>query len=63
MFDDPPKITDRDLEHIKYLLGDTIKRFLRYEKGSNMDDMRGMARMVNEIGYEVSFEVKLTKRN
>jgi len=62
MFDHPLKIHKSDLDHIRYLLNSEVTRFLRYEKGSDLNDMRGMARMVNEMGYEVTFEVKLTKR-
>jgi len=62
MFDHPPEIHQSDLNHIRFLLNEEVKRFLRYEKGINLEDMRGMARMVNEIGYEVLFEVKLKKR-
>lgn len=62
MFDYPPKIHKQDLDHICYLLNSAVKRFLDYEKGSNLEDMRGMARMVNEMGYKVEFEVRLTKR-
>ena len=61
MFDHPPEIHKSDLEHIRYLLSDEIKRFLNYEH-DDLQNMRGMTRMVNEIGYEVEFKVVLKKR-
>ena len=61
MFDHPPVIHKSDLEHIRYLLSDEIKRFLNYEH-DDLQNMRGMTRMVNEIGYEVEFKVVLKKR-
>ena len=61
MFDNPPKIHKSDLDPISYLLESEVKRFLNYEH-NDLQNMRGMTRMVNEIGYEVEFKVKLKKR-
>jgi len=61
MFDYPPKVHKQDLNHITYLLNNQIKRFLDYEI-DDCRDLRGMIRMVEEVGYKVTFEAKLTKR-
>ena len=61
MFDHPPKIHKSDLQHIKFLLESEIKQFMEYEK-DQLIGMRGMARMISEIGYEVEFKVELKQR-
>lgn len=61
MFDYPPAIHKQDLNHICFLLNQEMICFLRYED-VDLRGMRGMARMVNEMGYEVEFKVRLKKR-